>query len=217
MSPGTEQFLTTCRGRWREIAFAIALVIVTALAVVAGLYFGRPGWSLQNDTLENLMVSAEEAFIADGPGALGGNDRAATGDSGEIFFLVEDSLTGEAIKRNRLSRGANFKRWTRYKILDSYEMSSRLVAGRKESKSIVIRIQPKGLQIPNIEQLREIAESLRSSEHHSTYVYYFLPGMDLKQSPWSTVFQQSNRPTSVSFDKTNVPELYRRFEEQVWK
>jgi hypothetical protein len=58
---------------------------------------------------------------------------------------------------------------------------------------------------------------MRSHEHHSTYVYFFLPGMELKRSPWSTVFQQSNRPISVSFDKTDVPELYRRFDEQVWK
>jgi hypothetical protein len=209
-----DDMIAKCRARWRELTLAIALFTATTLAVITGLFFGRPGWHVDNQSFEKLVESAEEAFIAEGPGTLA---TTAAAESNDVFFLVEDAVTGQAIKRNRRARGTEFKRWTRYKVLDSYEMSGRLVAGLKESKSIVIRIQPKGLQLPNVEQLREIAETLRSAEHHSTYVYFFLPGMDLKLSPWSTVFQQSSRPTSVSFDKTNVPELYRRFEETVWK
>lgn len=198
--------------------FAGCLLVCTVAAIVTGLYFGRAGWSVDERAIETSMERVTEALIPEGPGSLATSDAATARDEdAEIFFLVEDSITGQAIKRNRKARGSDFKRWTRYKVLDSYEMSGRLVAGLKESKSIVIRIQPKGVQVPNAEQLQEIAETLRSREHHSTYVYFFLPSMDLKQSPWSTVFQQSNKPTSVSFDKTNVPELYRRFEEHIWK
>jgi hypothetical protein len=209
--------LNKCRGRQRELLFAGCLLAFTIGAIATGIYFGRPGWRVDDRALETLIENAEEAFIAEGPGKLASSDTTQIASNDDIFFLVEDSVTGQAIKRNRQARGSDFKRWTRYKVLDSYEMAGRLVAGLKESKSIVIRIQPKGVQVPTAEQLQEIAETLRSREHHSTYVYFFLPGMELKQNPWSTVFQQSNRPTSVSFDKTNVPELYARFEEQVWK
>lgn len=219
MHASAEHFLRKCRERRRELAFAGAVVAGTLGIIVAGLYFGNSGWRIEDHAIETFMESTQEAFIAEGPGKLVPAEgvAATTGENGDIFFLVEDSITGQTIKRNRQARGSDFKRWTRYKVLDNYEMAGRLVAGLKESKSIVIRIQPKGVQVPTAEQLQEIAEALKSREHHSTYVYFFLPGMDLKESPWSTVFQQSNRPTSVSFDKTNVPELYRRFEEHVWK
>lgn len=217
MHASVEHMLSHCHSRKRELLFAGALLLVTAAAIVTGLVFGRAGWRMEERALETMVETVEESFIPDGPGKLATADGTLSTEPSEIFFLVEDSITGEAIKRNRKARGSDFKRWTRYKVLDHYEMAGRLVAGLKESKSIVIRIQPQGTTVPTAEQLQEISETMRSREHHSTYVYYFLPGMDVKQNPWSTVFQQSNRPTSVSFDKTNVPEMYVRFEEHVWK
>jgi hypothetical protein len=201
--------LTRCRDRWRELLFAAALVALSGLAVYAGLRYGRaprPMGDLPSRGSGELPRAAESE-----------GETATTEASTESYFVVEDALTGRIAKRDRQSRGPDFRRWTRYRILDSYELAGRLVAGKKESKSVVVRIQPKSLQVPTAEQLEEIGESLRSEQHHSTYVYFYLPGMDTQQGPWATVFQQSSRPTSVSFDKTHVPPLYRRFEEQVWK
>jgi hypothetical protein len=197
------------RARWRAYAAfcTVGLLVVTLL--VGGFYLLGPGWRLDKYAIEMLWQSAEEAFIEDGPGEVSENAAAEGSEEFQGFYLVEDSLTGEAVKRTRKPRGPEFKRWTRYKILDSYEMAGRLVAGLKESKSIIIRIQPKGRELPDVEQLQEIAELLKSSTHHSTYVYYYLPGMELKHTPWATVFQQADRPTSVSFDKSHMPEMFR--------
>ncbi len=222
MHPRIERLLARCRSRWRELVLAMTLISVTVVAVGTGVYFGRNGWRTEQQTAERLIdaggtgdvVSIVEVASSD-PTVAGAEN--ATSEDAVGFYVIEDPLTGAAYKRPQQQRSPDFKRWTRYAVLDTYEISDRLVTGLKESKSTVIRIHPKSVQVPNLEQLKEIAESLRSTEHHSTYVYFFLPGMELKQNPWATIFQQSNRPTSVSFDKTHVPELYRRFEQQVWE
>ncbi len=214
-----ERLLVRCRRRWRELLLALMLVTATAVAVGTGLYFGRHSWRTEEPLVERLIDAGGEASIAEvasGDAMVGATEEAALADA-VGFYVIEDPLTGAAYKRPQQQRAPDFKRWTRYQVLDSYEIPDRLVTGLKESKSTVIRIQPKSVQVPNIEQLKEIAEQLRSTEHHSTYVYFFLPGMELKQSPWATIFQQSNRPTSVSFDRTHVPELYQRYEQQVWE
>jgi hypothetical protein len=213
--PPFERVIDGCCLHWRELTFAGVVTAVAATAITTGLFFGREGWYVDDYAIETFM---EEGLEID-PALLNetGDATTETGEPKETYYIVEDSVTGQAIKRTRPAKSSGFKRWARYKVLDSYEMAGRLVAGQKESKSYIIRIQPKGTVLPNVEQLQEIAESLKSREHYSTYVYFFLPGMELKQNPWSTVFQQSNRPTAVSFDRTNVPVLYRRFEEQVWK
>lgn len=218
MQARVEHLLMNCRSRSREIAFACALLFLSLLAVAVGLFLRTSGWFREDRTLIGLHDAAHGSLRPGvGSGASSAKNEDDDRDAEEDIFLIEDSMTGETIKRNLQARGDNFKRWTRYKLVDSYEMSGRLVAGLKESKSALIRIQPKGVQVPNVEQLREIAERYNSREHYTTYVYFYLPGMELKQNPWATVFQQANCPTSVSFDKTNVPELYRRFEDQAAK
>jgi hypothetical protein len=97
--------LRQCRTHWRELTFAAAVLVITSMAVITGLYFGRPGWHVDNDAIENLIVSAEEAMIADGPGNLVSNDFAGkTKDGGESFYVVEDMVTGQAIKRSNKAR-----------------------------------------------------------------------------------------------------------------
>jgi hypothetical protein len=211
--PPFERLIDGCCLHWRELTFAGVVVAVSAVAITTGMFCGQVGWHIDDYALETML----EEGIEIEPLLAEATEGASDDELKESYFIVEDSLTGQAIKRTRPAKSSGFKRWARYKVLDSYEMAGRLVAGQKESKSYIIRVQPKGSLLPNIEQLQEIAESLKSREHFSTYVYFFLPGMELKQNPWSTVFQQSNRPTAVSFDRTNVPPLYRRFEEQVWK
>lgn len=220
--PRIERLLVRCRSRWRELLLALTLVTATVASVGTGVYFGSQSWRPEEQITERLIdaggtgdeTSIAEAASSDAAGATAEN--AAIEDA-VGFYVIEDPLTGAAYKRPQSQRSPDFKRWTRYAVLDTYEVSDRLVTGLKESKSTIIRIQPKSVQVPNVEQLKEIAEQLRSTEHHSTYVYFFLPGMELKESPWATIFQQSDRPTSVSFDKTHVPELYQRFEQQVWE
>jgi hypothetical protein len=212
--PPFERLIDGCCLHWRELTFAGVVLAVSAATITTGMLFGQTGWYIDDYAFESLM---EEGIDIEPILESEAADEASDGELKESYFIVEDSVTGQAIKRTRPARSSGFKRWARYKVLDTYEMAGRLVAGQKESRSYIIRVQPKGTVLPNVEQLQEIAESLKSRDHYSTYVYFFLPGMELKQNPWSTVFQQSNRPTSVSFDKTNVPELYGRFEEQVWK
>lgn len=226
VQPRIERLLVRCHSRWRELLLALLLVIATAVAVGTGVYFGSRAWQTEVANVERLIdAGGAEDEVAPTKTESGETvvvAAAATTENAAIqdavgFYVIEDPVTGAAYKRPQQRRSPDFKRWTRYAVLDTYEVSDRLVTGLKESKSAVIRIQPKSVQVPNIEQLKEIAEQLRSTEHHSTYVYFFLPGMELKQNPWATIFQQSNRPTSVSFDRTHVPELYQRYEQQVWE
>jgi hypothetical protein len=221
-----ERVLVRCRSRWRELLLALALVAATAAAVVMAVYYGRQALRGQVANIERLIDAGGSGEpVEDAETETTSSQATATNAAAENtaiqddvgFYVIEDPITGAAYKRPQQKRSPDFKRWTRYAVLETYEVSDRLVTGLKESKSAVIRIHPKSVQVPNIEQLKEIAEQLRSTEHHSTYVYFFLPGMELKQNPWATIFQQTNRPTSVSFDRTHVPELYQRYEQQVWE
>jgi hypothetical protein len=204
---------------WHEWLIGVGVVLVVALGATVVLYFGgsalmtakspgNPGPLLTPEAQVQVAaeyVAEEEAPPQEGDATSGG------------VIMVEDAVTGVAVKKAKRVRGDNFRRWTRYQVIEEYELEGRLVTGLKDSHYALIRIQPKGVALPNLDQLEEIAESFRSSAHQSTYVYFFLPGMDTKSSPWCTVFQQINRPMSVSFDKTNMPVLYLRYADQVFR
>jgi hypothetical protein len=205
--------------QWHEWLIGAGVVLVVALGAMVALYVGgitlfaaspsKPGPLLAADesaTPQQVEYSADES-----------NPPQAGDATTDGVIMVEDAVTGVKVQQSKRLRGDNFRRWTRYQVLEEYELEGRLVAGLKDSRYAIIRIQPKGVALPNLEQLQEIAESFRSNLHQSTYVYFFLPGMDTKSSPWCTVFQQLHHPMSVSFDKTNMPVLYLRYADQVFR
>lgn len=180
--------------RWRRREWMVGLtLLVLAVALTGGAMWNR--WARSpGEPLTVVRPEMQEGLML-----------AEAGGEGDIGF----ELTGDS------DRSPGFKRWTRYRITDEYELAGRLVAGRKDSKYYLLQVHPKGVLLPNAEQLQEIAESLRDAEYHSNYAYFFLPGMDTKSTPWATVFQQTNKPITVSFDLTNVPALYRHHQGQV--
>ncbi len=205
--------------QWHEWLIGAGVVLVVAIGALVALYIGgmaffakpggKPGPLL---TVERETAKPQLANTAEEAGPPQAGDATTDG-----LIMVEDAITGVKVQKSKRLRGDRFRRWTRYQVLDQYELEGRLVTGLKDSHYALIRIQPKGVALPNLDQLQEIAETFRSTAHQSTYVYFFLPGMDTKASPWCTVYQQLHHPMSISFDKTNMPVLYLRYADQVFQ
>src|SRR5690606_31912727 len=115
MQSPVERVVERCRWRWRERVFAGALVVAAACAVTAGFYFGRLHFSPSQVSSPRIDRDRSTIRLA--------SDAAPE----EGFYLVEDALTGATLKRRRAARSPEFRRWTRYKVVDRYETSRRLV------------------------------------------------------------------------------------------
>ncbi len=96
-----------------------------------------------------------------------------------------------------------------YKILDQSEVPDRIVAGRMESVTYTVVVQPKSVFLPESSQLEKISQKLHSDLHNNTYVYFYLPGMNRNGMPWGTAHFVDSAPYEVRINNSALPARYK--------
>jgi hypothetical protein len=151
------------------------------------------------------FTADDEADVAtnggDGTAPVDGGEASADRGSGAVGDGRADKYYGS----NRPGTKKKFRRWMKFQIISQAERTGRIVAGRKESISFDLRIQPVHGMLPNREQLAHISSGLRSDLHNTTFVYFYLPGMDHRLGAWATAHHEPGDSFDVRFFESNMP------------
>jgi len=175
------------------------LAVVALLLLAAALMHAALLHDITQHPLLQWMALSDNATATEtGRGIRGGN--AAGRES------AESSSAGATTGRTDQGRS-----WGRYEVVSRSANPNRIVAGRKESAAFDVKILPHRKTLPSNRQLADIARRLHSEAFNATNVYFYLPEMDTRSSPWVTVFCDPGARLKLDMNSAAVPAKYRTY------
>jgi len=170
---------------------AVCLTFGTAIAVPILYYTGMFSLLTEMATAEE---PEEQSSTNTGTGSSQGSGR-----SGESNKKDEpDSRKSKTLPSSTYGSSRSSGTWEAYEIISVKENSARFVAGRKASQTYTILIRTTGEKRPTRRQLEKISHDLRSGSHNTTFVYFYLTGMDQNKGAWATSNQSIDEPVDLN-------------------
>ena len=181
------------------------LTVMMAMLLSIGL--------LHRETSNRIIKSLTTSFSGALSGAADGTEDASKRNDEGVDAVGPDAIGGrDSVDPAALEQSGGKKkvrRWTKFQIISQSERAGRVVAGRKESISFDLRIQPVYGMLPDREQLADLSSDLHSDLHNTTFVYFYLPGMDARLGAWATAHHKPGGSFAVRFFESNIPPEFR--------